>query len=294
MGKIQRSQVGFKEEVYDSWDSGARITILHRKVRLPSNPLFPLSPVQFSDESRRDKRWFKHHNYPKFAIELILQGKVEYRMAERTLTASAGECCILVPGTTVTMINGDEGWRRKLCLIVDGRALESLASAFGFQRTMIIKMPDVEKFAARMTAIADMMESGSDKLPLSTATYDLLGELSCLEARKEEASQIDKVIRFMESNMQYDVTMAELTAIAKCSEATLRRSFYREYALSPFALLRKMRIKKAAEILKARESVAVKTLAYECGFSSVSAFITAFKELYGATPAVWKKVNKNR
>ena len=292
MADIERFQVGFTKEIYDSWDTGARRMILHRKISLLPNPQFPLSPVQFSDESRRDKRWFKHNNYPKLAVELVLSGAVEYRMEDRSLIASAGECCILPPGTTVLMVNSGDRWRRKLCLIVAGLALEVLVGAFGFRQLSVIRVPEPEKLAAAMRHIGDMMGSPkSTPLELSTAVYELLGRLSVFAEQGNIPSPLFKTVKFMQGNLHRSITMEELIAIAGCSEASLRRRFHREFGLSPFAFLRDMRLRKGAEILKRGSDIPIKMLSYECGFASVPSFIKAFRECFGATPGVWKNRN---
>ena len=281
MAEITRSQIGFREDSYDSWDTGARKGILHRKVALPNNPQFPLSPVQYSDESRRDKRWFKHNNYPKLALELIIEGAVEYRMEDKSLIASAGDCSVIVPGTTVTMVNSGDQWRRKLCLIIDGLALESLLSAFGFRRCCIIKVPVPETLKMMFEEIAQMMESSENStVELSTAVYRVLGELSCYIIQENKLSSMQKVVKFMEGNLQRSIDMKELIAIAGCSEASLRRWFYREFKLAPFVFLKDMRLRKAVELLKLKNNISIKMLSYECGFSSVPSFIKAFRVEY--------------
>ena len=293
MAEITRSQIGFKEDSYDSWDTGARKGVLHRKVALPNNPQFPLSPVQFTDESRRDKRWFKHNNYPKLALELILEGAVEYRMEDKSLIASAGDCCIIVPGTTVTMVNSGDQWRRKQCLIIDGLALEVLLSAFGFRRCCIVKVPVPEKMVTMFEKIAQMMESaGNSTLELSTVVYSVLGELSCYIMLDNHLSPMQKVVKFMEGNFKRSIDMKDLIDIAGCSEASLRRWFYREFKLAPFVFLKEMRLRRAAELLKLKNNISIKMLSYECGFSSVPSFIKAFRDHYGVTPGNWRKKNE--
>ena len=294
MAEITRSQIGFKEDSFDSWDTGVRKGMLHRKVVLPNNPKFPLSPVQFLDESRRDKRWFKHNNYPKLALELILEGAVEFRLEDKSHIASAGDCSVIVPGTTVTMVNSGTQWRRKQCLIIDGMALEALLSAFGFCSFCIVKVPEPEKLVKMFDDIAQMMESaGNSTVELSSAVYRLLGELSCYVMQENNLSSMQKVVKFMEGNLHRSIDMKELIAIAGCSEASLRRWFYREFKLAPFVFLKEMRLRRGVELLKSKNNISTKMLSYECGFASVPSFIKAFREHYGVTPGNWRKKNVN-
>ncbi|MFZ5937840.1 AraC family transcriptional regulator [Pseudomonas putida] len=71
-----------------------------------------------------------------------------------------------------------------------------------------------------------------------------------------------------------------------CSEKTLMRLFQRETGLSFRNWRQRMRLLSSLTLLEAGESVTEAALG--CGYDSTSAYIAAFKQLFGATPGELK------
>lgn len=82
--------------------------------------------------------------------------------------------------------------------------------------------------------------------------------------------------------------LAELARDAGASLRTLQRLFPAETGLSLEAWRQKARLIHAAARLSAGQ--AVTTTALDCGYDSVSAFITAFKRQFGVTPGRYRPV----
>jgi len=71
-----------------------------------------------------------------------------------------------------------------------------------------------------------------------------------------------------------------------CSEKTLMRMFQRETGLSFRNWRQRMRLLSSLALLEAGENVTEAALG--CGYDSTSAYIAAFKQLFGATPGELK------
>jgi AraC-like DNA-binding protein len=82
------------------------------------------------------------------------------------------------------------------------------------------------------------------------------------------------------------VALAELAAGAAASLRTMQRLFARETGLSLDAWRTRARLQHGLVQLAAGASVT--TAAYDCGYSSPSAFIAAFKAAFGVTPAKYR------
>jgi AraC-like DNA-binding protein len=72
----------------------------------------------------------------------------------------------------------------------------------------------------------------------------------------------------------------------ECSEKTLMRLFQRETGLSFRNWRQRMRLLSSLALLEAGENVTEAALG--CGYDSTSAYIAAFKQLFGATPGELK------
>ncbi|ANY89511.1 MULTISPECIES: AraC family transcriptional regulator [Pseudomonas] len=77
-------------------------------------------------------------------------------------------------------------------------------------------------------------------------------------------------------------TLQQWARQLQCSEKTLMRLFQRETGLSFRNWRQRMRLLSSLALLEAGESVTEAALG--CGYDSISAYIAAFKQLFGSTP----------
>jgi AraC-like DNA-binding protein len=82
-------------------------------------------------------------------------------------------------------------------------------------------------------------------------------------------------------------TLARVLAVASMSERTFRRTFARETGMTWQAWLGQARIMEAA--CQLTHGGRITDVAAEVGYSSMSAFAKAFKQLTGATPAAFRR-----
>jgi AraC-like DNA-binding protein len=86
--------------------------------------------------------------------------------------------------------------------------------------------------------------------------------------------------------------LARLCEAAGLSARTLQRLFQRELGCDFDAWRRQVRLIKAMEMLAAGSSV--KETAYDVGYNQPSAFIEAFRRVFGKTPKAWKALIEDR
>src|SRR4051812_35142800 len=95
-------------------------------------------------------------------------------------------------------------------------------------------------------------------------------------------------IAIMEDAVEERLGMAELTARLGVSSDKLERSFRSELAISPNGYYRRLRLKRAADLL-AHSTLAVRDVALACGFASMSSFARAFREEHGHPPKLARR-----
>ena len=88
------------------------------------------------------------------------------------------------------------------------------------------------------------------------------------------------------------LTLAEICADAGVSIRTVQRIFQREVGIDLDAWRRQARLTKAMQLLIAGASV--KEVAFAVGYGQPSAFVQAFRRLFGATPKAWAAKLRNR
>jgi len=71
------------------------------------------------------------------------------------------------------------------------------------------------------------------------------------------------------------------------SSARLRQLFKKEIGLAPIQYVRRVRMKKAAELLRL-SFLSIKEVAFQIGWGDLSHFVREFKKCYGLTPTEFR------
>jgi transcriptional regulator GlxA family with amidase domain len=95
-------------------------------------------------------------------------------------------------------------------------------------------------------------------------------------------------IAIMEDAVEERLAMSDLAARLRVSPDKLERSFRSELGLSPNAYYRRLRLKRAADLLQ-HSTLAVRDVALACGFASMSSFARAFREEHGHAPSLARR-----
>lgn len=90
-------------------------------------------------------------------------------------------------------------------------------------------------------------------------------------------------IAIMEDAVEERLAMADLADRLGVSADRLERSFAAELGLSPNGYYRRLRLRRAADLL-AHSTLPVRDVAMACGFASMSSFARAFREEHGHPP----------
>lgn len=106
---------------------------------------------------------------------------------------------------------------------------------------------------------------------------------------KKYISCINKVIDYIENNLEKKLTLEELSDVALFSKFHFHRVFYSIVGETLFQFIQRLRIEKAAMALITERKKSVTQIAYGVGFNSSAAFSRAFKEFFEMTPSEWRK-----
>lgn len=99
---------------------------------------------------------------------------------------------------------------------------------------------------------------------------------------------IVNAMSYINDNLQYPISVGEISKEVNVSVNTLERYFMRYLNVSPTAYIRKMRLSNAAKLLY--EGCTVTEASEKSGFPNCSAFISQFRKIYGQTPYAYKKL----
>jgi AraC family transcriptional regulator len=97
-----------------------------------------------------------------------------------------------------------------------------------------------------------------------------------------------RVIEFMEEHLAEDVSLSELASLVGLSPYHFLRAFKRSFGEPPHRHWTRRRIARAKAIL-ADPRQSITEIAFDCGFSTSSAFGAAFLRISGQTPSSYRR-----
>ncbi len=102
-------------------------------------------------------------------------------------------------------------------------------------------------------------------------------------------SQLDKVIDYINQNLDREITVQALAERAQISISVFAHSFKKIMEISPYQFIITQRLERAIKLLLDRDAnLPISTICQRCGFSSSSAFTTRFRQKYGISPAKYR------
>jgi AraC family transcriptional regulator len=101
-------------------------------------------------------------------------------------------------------------------------------------------------------------------------------------------SQLKRVIDYMKANLTQDLSILDLATLTGMSESHFSRSFKRSVGISPYQYLMQQRVERAKQLLEQR-SIAISTIALDCGFANQTHLTKVFRQMTGMTPKAYQK-----
>ena len=101
-------------------------------------------------------------------------------------------------------------------------------------------------------------------------------------------SQLQQVIDYIKANLAQDLSILDLAKLTRMSESHFSRSFKQSLGISPYQYLMQQRVERAKELLEKR-SIAISTIALDCGFANQTHLTKVFRQMTGMTPKAYQK-----
>jgi AraC family transcriptional regulator len=121
--------------------------------------------------------------------------------------------------------------------------------------------------------------------------YPWLQEVSLRNANHEYTRRIDRVIDHLRENLDQPLKLADLAKVACFSEYHFHRIFGALTGETLNDFTNRLRLEKAARLLKRTRRSATE-IALECGFSSSVTFSRSFNKAFDTSPTAYRKSGK--
>lgn len=105
-------------------------------------------------------------------------------------------------------------------------------------------------------------------------------------------NKLRRVTDFINDNLEQDLTLSEIAAIADLSHFHFARAFRKTMGVTPQQYITNRRIEKAKELL-AKSNLPIVEIGFQTGFKNQSHFTTLFRKFTSLTPKIWREVKQN-
>jgi AraC family transcriptional regulator len=132
---------------------------------------------------------------------------------------------------------------------------------------------------------------------IQTLTLHVLKNYSTARSAAEKKTgglsgyRLRRVKEFIDANLDEDLNLATLAAVADLSQFHFARAFRRSTGLTPQQYLTERRIERAKQLL-AREDLPIVEVGLQTGFKNQSHFTTLFRKYTKYTPKVWRELRQ--
>jgi len=106
--------------------------------------------------------------------------------------------------------------------------------------------------------------------------------------RAEYISRINRVIDFIDLNIESELSLEKLARVADFSPFHFHRIFAAMTGETLTQFIQRLRVEKAASYLVHNPKKSVTEIALDCGFSGSSTFARAFKGMFGMSASEWR------
>jgi AraC-like DNA-binding protein len=241
---------------------------------------------------------FDSQDFGDFAVELVVTGKLSAELAGKHYTLGSGAVFAYGPGIGPRLRAVPEDPPLKYFIHFVGARARSRLERAGLPLGTVRQLPN----AAMLREVLDTVISAAIRRTRRTpsicaslleASLLTIGDSAVEYATAETRSHATyrRCRDWLESREGEPTTLADAARRCHVDPAYLCRLFRRYDRETPYQLMQRLRMQRAAALLQ-QPGVMVKTVALDLGFSDPFHFSRAFKRHFGVTPArVAKRVS---
>lgn len=167
-----------------------------------------------------------------------------------------------------------------------GPLAEALIECAGLSPGVAIPLPAPELLETPTIELhTEMARKPTDIAVVESLVLILLRRLARLAPQQDDG--LAEVHRRIVEHPDVRPRLADLAALAGCSQQHLCHIFRERYGVTPVALAARLRLERAARLLAG--GLAPAAVAATCGWADTRQFARVFRACFGTTPAAWNR-----
>jgi AraC family transcriptional regulator len=216
-------------------------------------------------------------------------------------TGDPGGLCITPAGQSISAV-----WNKpldNLGIMLDPSMIDRAAAENGFPNGFEFREvykesdPLIQHLGLALLAEADAATPAgrlfSDSL-IQTLTLHLLNNYGTSKPVPKSVTgglsgyKLRRVKEFINENLEEDLGLAEISAVADLSQFHIARAFRKSTGVTPQQFLMQQRIERAKELLS-KKDLPIVEVSLRSGFKNQSHFTSLFRKFTTLTPKVWRE-----
>lgn len=258
-------------------------------------------PIQFGYEKCKPSQLISLTTYDNYLFHYVVDGsgRVYVNSLDRKTTINKNQGFLITPGTTSSYKADMENPWSYYWIEFNGIKAKNYMNNAGLTKEHYHFKSNKNNQTFNLISIFEsILDENNQHEPFVIGQlYFLINELIQNsehhidnEIHKINNIYIKEAIIFIANNYQHDLSVSEIAKHCNISRTHLSRLFNEELATSPSQYLIKFRLNKASELLK-NNTLSIKDIAEEVGYSNQFNFSTAFKNKFGISPMQWRHQN---
>ena len=250
------------------------------------------------------------HMHSQIELNFVLEGKMTYWFDGRAISVSAGRL-VLFWGMVPHQVTEVDKPTKFICLYVPMSVFLSLPSLSDLREAMfkgaVIEATSIKEFDAEIFKRwrTELLSGGQDieqvvreELKSRVRRIDLEGWRDLRDLAEasphfspsdsEGARHIERMSRFIGEHASEDISVDDVAGVVGLHANYAMTIFKRGVGLSINQAIIRHRLDAAQSMLIATEN-SVSSIAFDCGFGSLSRFYEAFRKRFGTTPVQFRR-----
>ncbi|MDQ0972518.1 AraC-like DNA-binding protein [Neobacillus niacini] len=230
-----------------------------------------------------------------FVFQYTLSGSGMLEIPDKSYTVKAGEAFIVeIPSDHRYYFPKDsDGWEFMFITLV-GREAADCWRLMKEQNGPVLKVPPDSKLIQLLLKIyQDTYDQKiTDTYYASAKAYEFIMECYRFIRNIDKATngfslQITKALSFIQTHYHEPITLDEIAAVSGFSRYYFIKQFHHQLNMTPVQYLTKIRIQKAAELLRSSTS-SVTDIAAQVGYANANYFNKVFRKTVGVSAGTFR------